>query len=84
MLPSFQLALHIKSALQFYRRSLYVVVPFSASVGFSAGLVENFTADTKLTPLQVFTNVIGYTTLGVATGVTYPLTFPVIMHSVLI
>ena len=74
----------IQAALQLYRRSLYIVVHFTASVGFSAGLVENFTADTKLTPLQVFTNVIGYTTLGVATGVTYPLTFPAIMHSVLI
>jgi hypothetical protein len=81
---STQSALLIQGALQFYRRTLCVIVPFSASVGFSAGLVENFTTDLKLSPLHVFTNIIGYTTLGVATGVTYPLTFPVIMHSVLI
>ena len=71
----------LKHLFDFYRRSLCLVVPLTGTMGFSSGLVENFTREPTLSPLQVFTNVIGYTTLGVATGFAYPLTFPVILHA---
>ena len=74
----------IKPLFDFYRRSLYFVVPFTGAVGFSSGLVENFTTDLKISPLQVFSNLIGYTSLGVATGLTYPMTFPVISYTTII
>jgi hypothetical protein len=72
-----------KGLFETYRKSLYVVVPFTTCVGFSSGLIEIFTSETKVSPLQVFTDIIGYTTLGSLTGVTYPLTFPVILKTVI-
>jgi hypothetical protein len=81
MLGTMLLYKMLKHLFDFYRRSLYVVVPLTGTVGFSSGLVENFTREPTLSPLQVFTNVIGYTTLGVATGVAYPLTFPAMSYS---
>ena len=75
---------HVAKVLfESYRKSLYVVVPFTTCVGFSSGLIEIFTSETKVSPLQVFTDIIGYTTLGSLTGVTYPLTFPVILKTVI-
>ena len=71
-----------KTVFNLYRKTLYVVLPFTTCVGFSSGLVEIFTGDTKASALSVFSNVIGYTTLGAATGITYPLTFPVIVNTV--
>jgi hypothetical protein len=73
----------VNRLFQIYRRSLYGVVPFTASVGFSSGLVENFNSETKANALSVFTNIIGYTTLGAVTGLTYPITFPAIMKTVI-
>jgi hypothetical protein len=66
-----------------YKKSLYVVIPFTTSVGFSSGLVEVFTSPQKPCPLNVFTNIIGYTTLGAFTGLTYPLTLPAIFKNVI-
>ena len=73
-----------KTIFQTYRQSLYLIVPFTTSVGFSSGLADNFTTDLKLSPLHMFTNIIGYTAIGSLTGFTYTLTFPVIIQSVLI
>ena len=74
----------LKHVFDFYRRSLCLVVPLTGTMGFSSGLVENFTTELTLSPLQVFTNVVGYTTLGVATGFAYPLTFPAMSYSKII
>jgi predicted metal-binding protein len=53
-------------------------------VGFSAGLVEVFsTQERKASAFDVFTDVIGYTTLGTATGLVYPITFPAMMKQVI-
>lgn len=65
-----------------YKKSLYIVLPFTTCVGFSSGLVEVF-SEKKPCPLNVFTNVIGYTTLGTFTGLTYPLTLPAIFKNVI-
>jgi hypothetical protein len=72
-----------RNVFQFYKKSLYVVVPFTATLGFSSGLVEVFTSEKKVSALSVFTDVIGYTTIGSLTGVTYPITFPAIMYTVI-
>jgi hypothetical protein len=70
-----------KTLCQMYRNSLYVVLPFTTSVGFSTGLVEVFS--NKPTAFDVFTDVIGYTTLGAATGLVYPITFPAMLQKVI-
>jgi hypothetical protein len=73
----------LNSIFNFYKKSLYFVLPFTTSVGFSSGLVDVFAQEKKADPLTVFTTVIGYTAIGVATGITYPMTFPAIVHNVL-
>ena len=77
---------YVKSIFGLYVKSLYIVVPFTATIGFSSGLVETIARrpdEAKITSTDVFTNMIGYTTMGVVTGITYPITFPVILHGTL-
>jgi hypothetical protein len=61
-------------------RNLYFsLVPFttiySTIIGIDAGCIAN-----KITPagdgMESYANLIGYTTLGFITGVTYPISFP--------
>ena len=74
----------LKTLFQLYRKSLYAILPFTTSVGFSAGLVEVFsTQERKVSAFDVFTDVIGYTTLGTATGLAYPITFPAMVKQVI-
>jgi hypothetical protein len=71
---------------QHYKTGLILVVPCTTTLGFSSGLVENFSAkpyERKSTALEVFTTMIGFTTLGIATGLAYPVTFPTILYGVL-
>jgi hypothetical protein len=72
-----------KTIFQKYKTGLYWVLPYTTCVGFSSGLVENFSNMHKPTSLEVFTTMIGFSTLGIATGLAYPVTFPVIMYGVL-
>lgn len=77
---------YVKSFFGLYVKSLYIVVPFTTSIGFSSGLVETIARrpdEEKITSIDVFTNMIGYTTMGIVTGITYPITFPVILHGTL-
>ena len=76
----------VKSMSGLYVKSLYIIVPFTASIGFSSGLVETIARkpnEDKLTSFDVFSNIIGFTTMGVVTGITYPITFPVLLHETL-
>jgi len=80
----------LNSIFNIYKKSLYFIVPFTTSVGFSSALVDVFGSEKdvfgqgkKAEPLHVFTTVIGYTAIGIATGITYPITFPGIVHTVL-
>ena len=71
---------------QHYKTGLILVLPCTTTLGFSSGLVENFSAkpcDHKSTALEVFTTMIGFSTLGVATGLAYPVTFPASMYGVI-
>jgi hypothetical protein len=75
-----------KTIFQNYKTGLLLVVPCTTCLGFSSGLVENFSTkpnERKFTALEMFTNIIGFTTLGIATGVAYPVTFPAILYGVL-
>jgi hypothetical protein len=67
------------SALNFYKKSLKDIVPFSSAIGFLSGTTDILHNDEKIPALFKFSSVIAYTTLGFAVGVTYPISFPVIM-----
>ena len=69
-----------------YKPGLILVLPCTTTLGFSSGLVENFSTkpfERKSTALEVFTTMIGFSTLGIATGLAYPVTFPAILYGVL-
>jgi hypothetical protein len=66
---------------QAYRKSLYGIVPFTTVLGFSAGITELCTSETKVSAPAVLTNVIAYTTTGTLAGLTYPLSFPAIVFN---
>jgi hypothetical protein len=67
------------SAFNFYKGSLKDIVPFSTAIGFLSGTTDIINNHEKIPALFKFSSVIAYTTLGVAVGLTYPISFPVIM-----
>jgi hypothetical protein len=75
-----------KTIFQNYKTGLILVLPTTTCLGFASGIVENFKAKEDArqnTALSVFTNMIGFSTLGFATGLAYPVTFPSIMYTIL-
>ena len=80
------MSLFTKKLFEHYKTGVILIVPCTTCLGFSSGLVENFSTkpcERKSTALEVFTTMIGFSTLGIATGVAYPLTFPAILYGVL-
>ena len=69
----------VSSALNFYKKSLKDIVPFSSAIGFAAGVSDILYNDNNMPALFKFSSVIAYTTLGLCVGVTYPISCPVIM-----
>lgn len=72
-----------KTLLNYYKTGLILVLPCTSCLGFASGLVENFSTrpyERKPNSLDVFTTMIGFSTLGVVTGLAYPITFPAIMY----
>lgn len=61
-----------------YKKSLFTVVPVTAVIGFGSGLSDIVCDEEKQPAIFKFSTVIAYTTLGLLTGLTYPITFPVI------
>lgn len=75
-----------KTLFNNYKTGLILVLPCTTCLGFSTGLVENFSTkpnERKPNSLDIFTNMIGFSTLGLVTGLAYPITFPAIMYEVL-
>jgi hypothetical protein len=75
-----------KAIFQNYKTGLILILPCTTCLGFSSGIVENFSTkpyERKSTALEVFTTMIGFSTLGFATGLAYPVTFPAILYNVL-
>jgi hypothetical protein len=75
-----------KTIFQHYKTGLILILPTTTCLGFSSGIVENFSTKEdarKTTALEVFTTMIGFSTLGFATGLAYPVTFPSIMYTIL-
>jgi len=75
----------VSSMSSLYVKGLYIAVPFTTCLGFSSGIIETFTHNPteKLSSTALFNNVIGYTTMGALVGVTYPITFPIILYGTL-
>jgi len=63
------------SALNFYKKTLLVVVPCTTTLGFTSGLSDIVCEDIKTSALSKFSTVVAYTTMGTLVGFTYPFTF---------
>ena len=60
---------------------LPIVVPSTTVLGILTGMIAH--SDPKR-PMDGFTNIIGYSTIGIITGFTFPISFPLISAYVLI
>jgi len=60
---------------------LPIVVPATTILGFITGLASN---SYTYNPLEMFTNIIAYTTIGFITGLLYPVSYPLIGANLII
>ena len=67
------------TALNIYKKSMKDIVPFSSAIGFVSGMTDIINNNEKTPALFKFSSVIAYTTLGFIVGLTYPVSFPLIM-----
>ena len=51
----------------------YMLIPSGVS-----GFVTGATITNRTTPIEMFANWIGYTSIGIFTGITYPVSFPLL------
>ena len=61
-----------------YLSGLMVSLPCSTLFGFSAGVNDVVTSKSQSNGLNKFIRVTGLTSVGVFTGITYPVTFPLL------
>ena len=57
---------------QIYMNCLYPFVAYSSCLGFLNGTTENNSFKNN----NFFINMIGYTSIGIITGICYPITYP--------
>ena len=57
-----------------YLDFLDIVLPYTTLVGFMTGI----SAPSRDKPFDLFTNIIGYTSIGIISGFTYPISYPII------
>jgi len=64
-----------------YNGTCLIIVPVTSSIGFFSNVINTaFNNKNNYSASQHFTNTIGYTTIGFITGVTYPISFPLIAY----
>lgn len=69
----------------FYFKSLPSITAFSSTCGLLTGVYANGINGKKLEKenekvISVYTNLVGYTSLGIITGITYPISFPLFTY----
>ena len=60
-----------------YTKFLPVMIIPSTFIGFLSGIHLN-TSKSNHSSFDIFSNWIGYTSLGIMTGITYPVSFPML------
>ena len=56
---------------------LEVILPSTGLLGFMTGVFSNMASRDK-TSIDTFADIIGYTTIGIITGITYPISYPLL------
>ena len=74
-----------------YSSTLPTMVTFSGTVGLLTGIYTygdmimnetKYTKYTKYTSMNLYTHLIGYISIGILTGVVYPISFPLCVYYV--
>ena len=65
-----------------YTQLYAAVLPFpliiSSAFGVACGMEHGFNHNKNKNPLQTFSGMVGYTSLGMITGLLYPISFPML------
>ena len=65
-----------------YTNTMPILALYSTFMGINVGIsTNNRTTDIK--PFEMYSNLIGYTSLGIITGVTYPISYPILAYYIL-
>ena len=69
----------------FYFKSIPYITLFSSTCGLLTGVYANGINGKKLEKenekvMSVYTNLVGYTSLGIITGIIYPISFPLFTY----
>jgi hypothetical protein len=74
------LSFFLKMRFQKYRQLYFQAMPLFAIyptiIGIDTGLTVNRRVLPEIKPFDQYANVIGYTSLGIVTGLTYPISYP--------
>ena len=68
---------------KFYLDSVPLIFKFTTISGLFTGIYANGISETngkKNREFNVYANLIGYTTIGMVTGITYPISFPLFTY----
>jgi hypothetical protein len=68
---------------ELYTTPLPFITFFSTFIGFNAGFEVNNRLMSDRKSMDIYSNVIGFTAIGIITGVTYPISFPLFGYYVL-
>lgn len=60
---------------QLYRNVLPIMTVYSTIIGIDAGITIN-KFNRYDNNFQIYANLIGYTSIGIITGITYPISYP--------
>jgi hypothetical protein len=70
-----------------YLDSIPLIVKFTSSAGLFTGVYANILINNNkkenspyINEITTYSNLIGYTTVGMVTGVTYPISFPLLAY----
>lgn len=68
-----------ENIIKIYQDGLKITLPLGTSTGLIVGLCKCYSDKEIINHShKYFTNIIGYTTIGMVSGVTYPISFPII------
>ena len=68
---------HFQICKQLYLTGLPLFCTYSSVLGIHTGINLN-TRKNENVPFDYYANIIGYTGLGIITGITYPISFPLL------
>ena len=66
---------NINSLIRIYIHTMPIITLYSTFLGIDAGVNINKRIP-NTTPFDTYSNLIGYTSLGIITGLTYPISYP--------